>query len=110
MDDLNHDGRVDAGDSRLPYDAIESMLGEPPFAKFQGGMGWYPGIGAPAVRPCGRARRAGAVEIVGSRQSVVAKSDDILGTAHRCSQVFSSRWRWGPTRRSLSAAANGNST
>ena len=41
-----NDGRVDAADSRLLYDAIESMLGEAPFAKFQGGMGWYPGTSA----------------------------------------------------------------
>ena len=41
MDDLNHDGRVDVNDSRLLYDEIEKMLAEPPFVKFQGGMGFY---------------------------------------------------------------------
>lgn len=46
MDDLNHDGRVDSADSRLLYDAIEKMLADPAFAKFEGGMGWYPGTSA----------------------------------------------------------------
>jgi Peptidase M15 len=46
MDDLNRDGRIDTGDSRLLYDAIEEMLGEPRFKKFEGGMGWYPGTRA----------------------------------------------------------------
>jgi uncharacterized protein YcbK (DUF882 family) len=46
MDDLNHDGRIDAADSRLLYDAIEKMLADPSFTKFEGGMGWYPGTSA----------------------------------------------------------------
>jgi uncharacterized protein YcbK (DUF882 family) len=46
MDDLNRDGKVDVQDSRLLYDAIETMLTEPAYAKFQGGMGWYPGTSA----------------------------------------------------------------
>jgi hypothetical protein len=46
MDDLNHDGRVDVGDSRFLYDAIERLLTEPGSAKFQGGMGFYPATAA----------------------------------------------------------------
>ena len=46
MDDLNRDGKVDVQDSRLLYDAIEAMLGEQAFARFQGGMGWYRGTSA----------------------------------------------------------------
>ena len=46
MDDLNHDGKVDVEDSRLLYDAVEKMLAEPAFARFQGGMGWYRGTRA----------------------------------------------------------------
>jgi len=46
MDDLNRDGKVDVQDSRLLYDAIETMLAEPAYAKFEGGMGWYPGTSA----------------------------------------------------------------
>jgi hypothetical protein len=46
MDDLNRDGKIDSQDSRLLYDAIEQMLAEPPYARFQGGMGWYPGTSA----------------------------------------------------------------
>ena len=46
MDDLNHDGKVDANDSRLLFDDIEQMLAEPAYGRFQGGMGWYPGTAA----------------------------------------------------------------
>ena len=46
MDDLNGDRKVDAQDARLLYDAIEAMLAEPGNAKFEGGMGWYPGTSA----------------------------------------------------------------
>jgi uncharacterized protein YcbK (DUF882 family) len=42
MDDLNHDGRIDVGDAKYLYDAIEQMLAEPAFVKLQGGMGFYP--------------------------------------------------------------------
>ena len=42
MVDVNHDGRVDIGDSRFLYDIIESMLAEPSYRKFEGGMGFYP--------------------------------------------------------------------
>ncbi len=42
MDDLNHDGRVDVGDSQYLYDAIERLLVEPGHGKFLlGGMGVY---------------------------------------------------------------------
>jgi hypothetical protein len=43
MEDLNRDGRVDIRDSKWLYDAIEQMLAEKSFQKFQGGMGFYPG-------------------------------------------------------------------
>jgi len=46
MEDLTHDGRVDADDSKLLFDEIDAMLAERPFAKFQGGMGYYPGTRA----------------------------------------------------------------
>jgi uncharacterized protein YcbK (DUF882 family) len=46
MDDLNHDGRVDVDDSRLLYDAIERMMGEPAFARLEGGLGFYRGTSA----------------------------------------------------------------
>jgi Peptidase M15 len=46
MDDLNRDGKVDVDDSRLLFDEIEQMLAEPPYVRFQGGMGWYPGTSA----------------------------------------------------------------
>jgi uncharacterized protein YcbK (DUF882 family) len=46
MDDLNRDGKIDVNDSRLLYDVIETMLGEAAYARFQGGMGWYPGTSA----------------------------------------------------------------
>ncbi len=46
MDDLNHDGRVDMGDSQLLYDSIQAMLAAPSYRRFQGGMGVYPGTSA----------------------------------------------------------------
>jgi hypothetical protein len=46
MDDLNHDGRIDVDDARVLYDAIETLLTEPLFRRFQGGMGIYPATGA----------------------------------------------------------------
>jgi hypothetical protein len=46
MDDLNGDGKIDVGDSRLLFDTIEQMLGESAYSGFQGGMGWYPGTSA----------------------------------------------------------------
>jgi hypothetical protein len=42
MEDLNHDGRVDINDSKWLYDQIENMLADKRYAKFQGGMGFYP--------------------------------------------------------------------
>jgi hypothetical protein len=46
MADLNHDGQVDIQDSKLLYDDIERMLATKDFARFQGGMGFYPGTSA----------------------------------------------------------------
>lgn len=46
MDDLTRDGIIDIRDSRYLYDAIEDMLSERPFQKFQGGMGFYRGTSA----------------------------------------------------------------
>jgi hypothetical protein len=46
MADLNHDGRVDTQDSKFLYDDIERMLASKDLARFQGGMGFYPGTSA----------------------------------------------------------------
>jgi hypothetical protein len=46
MDDLNHDGRIDIGDSKYLYDEIERLLVEPGHKNFQGGMGYYPATSA----------------------------------------------------------------
>ncbi len=46
MEDLNHDGRIDIGDSKFLYDEIEALLEEKDAQKFQGGMGFYPGTTA----------------------------------------------------------------
>jgi hypothetical protein len=46
MADLNHDGRVDIGDSRFLYDEIEQLLAKPEYRRFQGGMGFYPATAA----------------------------------------------------------------
>jgi len=46
MEDLNHDGRVDTGDSKLLFDQIEQLLARPEYRRFQGGMGFYPGTAA----------------------------------------------------------------
>ncbi len=42
MADLNRDGQVDIRDAKHLYDDIERMLGDKAFARFQGGMGFYP--------------------------------------------------------------------
>ena len=42
MADLNHDGRVDIQDSKMLYDDVERMLAAKEFARFQGGLGFYP--------------------------------------------------------------------
>ena len=42
MDDLTKDGRVDIQDSKSLYDAVERLLAQPGFERFQGGMGYYP--------------------------------------------------------------------
>jgi hypothetical protein len=42
MDDLNHDGQIDTGDSRFLYDMIEGLLARPTHKSLQGGMGFYP--------------------------------------------------------------------
>ncbi len=44
--DLNRDGQVDIQDSKFLYDEIERMLATKDFARFQGGMGFYPGTSA----------------------------------------------------------------
>ena len=46
MEDLNHDGRVDTGDSKLLFDQIEQLLAKPEYRRFQGGMGFYPATAA----------------------------------------------------------------
>jgi uncharacterized protein YcbK (DUF882 family) len=46
MDDLNHDGLSDVNDSKYLSDIIEQMLADPAHAKFDGGMGFYPGTAA----------------------------------------------------------------
>jgi Peptidase M15 len=46
MDDLTRDGHVDLQDSKFLYDAIERMLAQPGFQRFQGGMGYYPATAA----------------------------------------------------------------
>ena len=46
MADLNHDGRVDVEDSKTLSDEIESLLAAKDSARFQGGMGIYPGTSA----------------------------------------------------------------
>jgi hypothetical protein len=42
MADLNRDGQIDIQDSKFLYDAVERMLVTKEFARFQGGMGYYP--------------------------------------------------------------------
>ena len=46
MADVNHDGQVDIQDSKRLYDEIEQMLASKPFARYQGGMGFYQGTSA----------------------------------------------------------------
>ena len=46
MEDLNRDGRIDINDSKWLYDQIEKMLADKRYAKFQGGMGFYPATSA----------------------------------------------------------------
>lgn len=46
MADVNHDGQVDIQDSKRLYDEIEQMLASKPFARYQGGMGFYPATAA----------------------------------------------------------------
>ena len=46
MADLNGDGQIDIQDSKILYDEIERMLASKDFARFQGGMGFYPGTTA----------------------------------------------------------------
>lgn len=43
MADLNRDGQIDVQDSKFLYDEIERMLATKALARFQGGMGFYPG-------------------------------------------------------------------
>jgi len=42
MEDLNRDGRIDIGDAKFLYDAIEQLLTEAEHKRFQGGLGFYP--------------------------------------------------------------------
>jgi hypothetical protein len=42
MADLNRDGQVDIQDAKFLYDDVERLLSLKEFAKFQGGMGFYP--------------------------------------------------------------------
>lgn len=42
MDDLNDDDKIDVGDTKFLYDAIERMLARPQLKWLQGGMGYYP--------------------------------------------------------------------
>jgi uncharacterized protein YcbK (DUF882 family) len=46
MADVNHDGRIDIQDAHGLYDEIERMLAVKALARFQGGMGFYPGTAA----------------------------------------------------------------
>jgi hypothetical protein len=46
MADLNRDGQVDIQDSKLLFDEIERLLASKELARFQGGMGFYPGTSA----------------------------------------------------------------
>jgi hypothetical protein len=46
MADLNHDGQDDIQDSKVLYDEIERLLATKELARFQGGMGFYPGTSA----------------------------------------------------------------
>ena len=49
MDDLNHDGQIDTGDSRYLHDLVEQMLAAPEnrrLRNLEGGMGWYPATAA----------------------------------------------------------------
>jgi len=46
MADLNHDGRIDIQDAKTLSDEIEGLLASKDHARFQGGMGIYPGTSA----------------------------------------------------------------
>ena len=46
MEDLNHDGRIDAADAKFLYDEIEQLLAKPENRRLQGGMGFYPATAA----------------------------------------------------------------
>jgi plastocyanin len=46
MEDLNRDGRVDVGDAKFLYDAIEALVAEQAGRKFEGGLGFYPATAA----------------------------------------------------------------
>jgi hypothetical protein len=46
MADLNHDGRIDIQDAKTLSDEIERLLDSKDYARFQGGMGIYPGTSA----------------------------------------------------------------
>ena len=42
MADLNGDGHIDIGDSKMLYDEVEHLLARKELALYQGGMGFYP--------------------------------------------------------------------
>jgi uncharacterized protein YcbK (DUF882 family) len=46
MDDLNHDGRDDFGDSRLLADDVDALFREPALDYLRGGVGAYHSTGA----------------------------------------------------------------
>jgi uncharacterized protein YcbK (DUF882 family) len=46
MADVNRDGRIDIQDAKALYDELERMLAVKELARFQGGMGFYPGTAA----------------------------------------------------------------
>ena len=46
MADLNHDRVIDINDAKFLYDRVEEMLAKPEYARFQGGMGFYPATAA----------------------------------------------------------------
>jgi hypothetical protein len=46
MDDLNHDGKVDIDDAKYLADIVDELTADPAYAKFTGGIGFYPGTAA----------------------------------------------------------------
>jgi peptidase M15-like protein len=46
MADLNHDRVIDVNDSKFLYDRVDELLAKPEYARFQGGLGFYPATSA----------------------------------------------------------------